>query len=167
MRVFHYPSGDHRWYFVNAFAANDPESTTGIWESACDRFPGITRRVAVMNCRSDRRDRSKTMAEACADWRSVDQFVVLGTGTDSFIKPLIAAGMAAEKITSLGEASAPAVADTIASRSFGNALILGVGNVAGPGMALADFFEAADVPPTSNDTSPAPSQQPFTLVKAA
>ena len=42
--------------FVNAFAANDPESTRRIWERIVERYSESDgyQRIAVVNCRSDR-----------------------------------------------------------------------------------------------------------------
>ena len=53
---------------VNAFAANDPESTERLWLMASDRYPELTRRVAVFNCRADRTDRSRQLGQALAAW---------------------------------------------------------------------------------------------------
>ncbi|TWT82059.1 Capsule biosynthesis protein CapB [Planctomycetes bacterium CA13] len=58
--------------FVNGFAANDPESTERIWNMACDRFPDVTKRVMIFNCRFDRPDRSKQLAECCAKLTSTN-----------------------------------------------------------------------------------------------
>jgi poly-gamma-glutamate synthase PgsB/CapB len=175
MRVYrHSVSGKH-WYFVNAFAANDPESTGSIWESAFDRYPEVSRRVAVMNCRVDRPDRSKTMAEACVQWRPADKYFVTGTGTDLFLRPLLAAGVPSDDIVCLGDASGDEIVDALARRPIESTMILGMGNIAGPGMSLADFFQQTELWSAADQvtvSSPLPqnhvvaSSQP-TLVKAA
>jgi poly-gamma-glutamate synthase PgsB/CapB len=152
MRVFRHSACGEDWYFVNAFAANDPESTAGIWETAFDRFPSMRRRIAVMNCRSDRPERSKSMAEASAHWRGVDLFLVTGTGTESFIRPLIAAGVEPDRVIGLGTASAKRIASEIAKLPAERTLIVGMGNIASSGMELADFFERAESSTTSVST---------------
>ncbi len=141
MRVYHFPVDDRHWYFVNAFAANDPESTGSIWESAYDRFPGIGQRIAVMNCRADRTDRSVTMAKACADWRPADHYVIVGTGTERFSKTLLASGVERQKLHCVGEASGAEIIQAISRVTSENTMILGMGNIAGPGMSLIDFFQ--------------------------
>lgn len=183
MRVHQQVVRGDSWHFVNAFAANDPESTTRIWDAAYDHFPGVQRRVVVMNCRVDRIDRSVTMADACVQWRKVDRFVIIGSGTDVFLRRLLKGGVNADHILCLGNAhghevvstlvdsfaaerasvaqtmsapeSAVSVSDTspamgpLVDRPFlvtdedvrtSGMLLMGVGNIAGPGMALADFF---------------------------
>ena len=58
------PTEPSVFHFVNGFAANDPESTEQLWETAFNRFPDSDRRVMVMNCREDRPDRSEIMGAA-------------------------------------------------------------------------------------------------------
>jgi poly-gamma-glutamate synthase PgsB/CapB len=144
MRVFRYTGGGDDWYFVNAFAANDPESTHCIWDTAFDRFPRISRRIALMNCRADRPDRSKTMAESCAQWRGVDHFVVTGSGTDAFVRPLLAAGVQRDRVACLGASPAELVVREMSRWPTQRTLILGMGNIAKTGLELAGFFEQAD-----------------------
>lgn len=144
MRVFRHCVGQTPWYFVNGFAANDPESTGQIWESAYERFPGVERRVAVMNCRVDRPDRSVTMADACAKWRPADSYIVTGTGTDVFLRRLLAGGVSSDRIICVGDAGADEIIDAIAKQPIESTMILGIGNIAGPGMALAEFFQGSE-----------------------
>lgn len=171
MRVHQQQIHSDQWHFVNAFAANDPESTTRIWDAAYNYFPGVTRRVLVMNCRVDRIDRSVTMADACVDWQKADRVVIIGSGTDVFLRRLLKGGMNADHILCLGNASGHEVVSTLLE-SFASErnqqavngsrsntpggtsvaesepptemMLMGVGNIAGPGMALADFFANAD-----------------------
>ncbi len=141
MRVYRFPVETRDWYFLNAFAANDPESTGSIWDSAYDRFPEVQRRIALMNCRSDRPDRSVMMAKACAQWRTADQYIVTGTGTERFTRTLIAAGIASHQIQSLGEVSGAEIVASMSLQSIEATMIMGMGNIAGPGMSLIDHFE--------------------------
>ncbi len=144
MRVFRHHVSDTPWYFVNAFAANDPESTAQIWETAYERFPGVVRRVAVMNCRVDRPDRSTTMADACAQWRPADSYIVSGTGTDIFLRRLLKRGVSSDRIICVGDASPEEILDAVARQPIESTMLMGIGNVAGPGMALADFFRNSE-----------------------
>ncbi|MFG0288498.1 MAG: poly-gamma-glutamate synthase PgsB [Rhodopirellula sp. JB044] len=193
MRVHQQNVYGDSWHFVNAFAANDPESTTRIWDAAYDYFPGVNRRVLVMNCRVDRIDRSVTMADACVHWQKYDRVVIIGSGTDVFLRRLLKGGIDQNRILCLGNATgdevvsmllesfaaesksdvpAYAAADSlpheeVVARWHGEGesyraelaaesvvpptkmnqedasgmLLVGVGNIAGPGMALADYFE--------------------------
>lgn len=133
---------DHRPInFVNAFAANDPESTTQIWMSMCDQFGEVSQRVVVMNCRVDRPDRSRTMADVCATWPAVDHFVVIGTGTDVFLRGLLRQQVSADKIICLGSAEPTEVIEALSQTASQGVMMMGIGNVHGSGMSLVDFFE--------------------------
>ena len=157
-----------RWSFVNAFAANDPESTEQLWETAYDRFPGMagsrsfdpetldpgtSRRVIVMNCRADRPDRSKIMAEAIVNWSVPDQIIVTGTGTDVFVRAAVKSKIDSSRLISLGKASNEEILEAIASGDdfeLGNerhhcVMIMGIGNVAGIGWALDQCFQQTPV----------------------
>jgi hypothetical protein len=81
------------------------------------------------------------MAEACVQWRPADKYFVTGTGTDLFLRPLLAAGFPSDDIVCLGDASGAEIVDALAKRPIESTMILGMGNIAGPGMSLADFFQ--------------------------
>ena len=137
-------TGTSIWHFVNGFAANDPESTEQLWETAYHRFPTATRRVMVMNCRIDRPDRSETMGTAAGNWSAPDQIIVTGSGTEYFVKAAIKSGIAPAHISCVGQASASVIAETIASDENlceSDVMVMGIGNVKDAGFALDGFFE--------------------------
>ncbi|MEM6365390.1 MAG: poly-gamma-glutamate synthase PgsB [Planctomycetota bacterium] len=154
MRVHQRLLHETSWLFVNGFAANDPQSSEQIWRAACDNYPSVTRRIVVMNCRVDRPDRSKTMAHAAANWTAVDQFVILGSGTDVFLRGLLSKGVDPDRIICLGNADGEELTSAIidAGRANGSAcelasenhslLLVGIGNVAGVGFEVANYFES-------------------------
>jgi poly-gamma-glutamate synthase PgsB/CapB len=162
MRIYRHLIEGKFWYFVNAFAANDPESTGQIWRSAADRFPGVGHRVVVMNCRADRPDRSTTMADECANWSRADAFLITGTGTDLFLRQLLKAGVDDSRIVCLGEATIAEIITAVSQLSPAPSLILGIGNIAGCGMRLIDYFENSHCTVLTNETleikEPAPYQ---------
>ena len=67
--------------FVNAFAANDPESTGKIWENMLEKHGNERRRIVLINCRADRPHRSQQMAEAAVEWTQADRYILMGSGT--------------------------------------------------------------------------------------
>jgi poly-gamma-glutamate synthase PgsB/CapB len=142
MRVHRQVIAGRPVHFVNAFAANDPESTTEIWNSTWNQFGEAAERVVVMNCRVDRPDRSRTMAQVCATWRGVNQFVVIGTGTDIFLRGLLKQHVNAERILCLGSAEPIEVVEAVSQTASRGAMMMGIGNVHGTGMSLIDFFES-------------------------
>lgn len=159
-------------HFANGFAANDPESTGGLWQLCCERYQP-SKRVVVMNCRVDRPDRSKIMGQAVGQWCSPQPgrripsgesfssigietepnlVVVIGTGTDLFLRAITDAGVDGNHIACLGTATPSEVLELIAhdprvglktdSASADRCLLMGVGNIHGCGSQLDDFFKA-------------------------
>jgi gamma-polyglutamate synthase len=154
MRVSSQTINRHSWHFVNAFAANDPESTERLWKNAYNQYGEHSIRICLMNCRVDRIDRSRTMADACSQWPKVDRFVVMGSGTDAFIRNLVAADIDSNKILTLGDAEGGEIITEIrdsiqsirqSSPELANApvMIMGIGNIYGPGMALVDYMASS------------------------
>lgn len=71
---------------ANGFAANDPESTTLLWDKVIETTKPRGVIVALVNCREDRGDRSRQMAEVVNTWQRVDKFILIGSGTEIFLK---------------------------------------------------------------------------------
>ena len=141
MRVYRRTCSERPLDFVNAFAANDPESTTQIWASTLSQFPDALKRVVVMNCRVDRIERSRSLAEVAADWEAVDYFVIVGSGTDVFLRSLLKRGVSADQVICLGSAEPHEITEAVARVASCGAMMMGIGNVYGTGFALAEFFE--------------------------
>jgi len=128
--------------FVNAFAANDPESTRRIWESIAARYTpedGYTR-IAVVNCRSDRPQRSHEIAVAAAQWSETHHFVVIGSGTIIFLRTALKQGIPPERIVVEEAATAREVIESILELSGKRAAIVGMANIQGGGNELARYF---------------------------
>ncbi|MFH1531835.1 MAG: poly-gamma-glutamate synthase PgsB [Pseudomonadota bacterium] len=134
-----------RVHFVHGFAANDPESTETIWNMAIDRYPDVGRRIAVFNCRADRADRSRQLGEACAHWAPADKYVLMGTGTYIFGRAAVHAGVDHSKLVFAEDLSVPDVFETIMSQVGRSALVMGMGNVAGQGLDLVQYFKNRSV----------------------
>ncbi len=141
MRVYRVLDRSRCHTFVNAFAANDPESTDAIWHSVLSRYPDVAESVLVMNCRNDRLDRSITMADACAAWQRPTRFVVIGSGTEVFVRRLMSRGVPANQILYLADRDAESIRRTLMEKSLASSVIVGIGNVAGPGAELASAFQ--------------------------
>ena len=127
--------------FINGFAANDPESTGKIWEMALARYTaGRQRRIAVVNCRADRPDRSHQLADACVDWSPADHYVVVGSATDLFVRRAIDRGVDPTRIVSAGGASPTSLQSTLDTLTQDGGLIMGMGNISGPGFSLVQQY---------------------------
>ena len=128
--------------FVNAFAANDPESTRRIWERVTDRYSAADgyRRIAVVNCRADRPQRSHQIAQAAAKWSHTDHFIVIGHGTILFLREASRLGIAPESLTVEEGASPADVIETILEVSGQRAIVVGMANIKDSGAGVARYF---------------------------
>lgn len=127
--------------FVNGFAANDPESTERIWNIAIGRYPSVQKRIAVFNCRSDRAERSVQLGQACVDWTPAHHYVLIGSGTYLFAKSASDAGLDFLKLVLAEDRRVEEVFEIILELAGESALVMGMGNIGGPGLDLVRFFK--------------------------
>ena len=126
--------------FVNGFAANDPISTRYIWEQSLRRHRELKRRIAVFNCRSDRADRSEQLAESYAGWTQADEVVLLGTGQYIFARAAVKSGLDPTQLVFVDRDHPADIFEILLGLAESSALVMGLGNIAGPGLALAEYF---------------------------
>lgn len=129
-----------RIYFVNAFAANDPESTGRLWDFALEQYPDVEKRIVIFNCRADRPVRSQQLGEACAAWSAADHYLLMGTGTYFFIKAAISRGVAADKLIFAENKSDSDLFELIVELAGRAAVVVGMGNTKDQGLSLTRFF---------------------------
>ena len=161
MSMFRTEDLGRRMTFVNGFAANDPDSTGQIWNMVVDRFPRVDSRIALFNCRADRPDRSVQLAEACVRWKPADHYVLIGSATHIFSRRATAAGLDKNRITCAESLATDKIVDTLRWRGGRSAMVMGMGNISGPGMAVLDYFRRRHA------TSSAPAATAHQLVKEA
>ncbi len=142
MAMYHVRERDQSMTFVNGFAANDPESTGKNWNMVVDRFAGVDRRIALFNCRADRPDRSRQLAEACVRWKPADHYVLIGTATDIFYRRASAMGLSKDRLTCATRSNIPGLIDTLARRAGRSSMVMGMGNISGPGLDVIDYFQS-------------------------
>ncbi|QDU54998.1 poly-gamma-glutamate synthase PgsB [Aeoliella mucimassa] len=126
--------------FVNGFAANDPESTGQNWNMVVGRFKSFDQRIALFNCRADRSERSVQLADACLKWQPADRYVLIGSGTEVFAKRALANGMHPSQLLNAERLPTENVVNNIRQHSGRAAMIMGMGNIYGPGMQMIDYF---------------------------
>ena len=129
-----------RLCFINGFAANDPESTATIWDFSLGRYPDVEKRVAVFNCRGDRQQRSQQLAKAYAGWRQADGVLLMGSGTFVFAREATKRGCDPTTFMYAEGADIGTVFEMIVSMAGRSAVVVGMGNIAGPGLELAHYF---------------------------
>ena len=127
-------------HFVSAFAANDPTATERLWHASLQSHSDVERRIALFNCRSDRLDRSRQLAQACVDWEPADHYVLIGTGTQAFLRFADAAGLSPRKVLVAEGESPTELFETLIDLAGQSALIVGMGNIGDNGLEIARFF---------------------------
>ncbi|MGB7326936.1 MAG: poly-gamma-glutamate synthase PgsB [Rubripirellula sp.] len=157
MRLFHVGESNQPMVFVSAFAANDPESTGHSWNTLVKRYKSVERRIALFNCREDRVDRSLQLAEACVRWQPADHYVLSGTGTEAFARKAIQSGLSKDRLTIADSQPTPRLLHLLRGQSGRSSMVMGMGNIAGPGMELLDFFQSTQ----ATKWAPAANQHRF------
>ncbi len=142
MKLYQVEEAGRPMVFVNGFAANDPESTGKIWDMIVNRFQHLDRHIAVVNCRADRPDRSAQLAEAALRWQPADHYFVVGTATDIFARRAVSLGMDRGRLTTVENAHAPRLMEALTHQVGQSAMVMGMGNISGPGMELVRYFDA-------------------------
>lgn len=126
--------------FVNAFAANDPDSTEMIWEQVVRHYGRGRYKLAVVNCRFDRPQRSQQLAEVASRWTPADHYVLMGSGTLLFARAAVKAGIRPGDMTVAEGLDHNETFEIVLEHTQGSALIVGMCNVHGGGAELARHF---------------------------
>jgi len=72
--------------FVNAFAANDPQSTLKTWEIICDYYSSNKQKIAIfLNTRTDRQVRTQQLLDMIFSRMNPDHLIVRGNNLDKDI----------------------------------------------------------------------------------
>ena len=131
-----------RIVFVNAFAANDPESTERVWELARARYPEIEHTVVVFNLRADRPHRTMQLARETRFWVDAGAVVLMGTGAYQFGRKAEAlrASEGGDSFVYTESERIEDIFEQIVGVCRRSSLVVGVGNIGGPGLGLARFF---------------------------
>ena len=89
-------------------------------------------------------DRSLQLAEACMRWHPADHYVLSGTGTEVFARRVIQSGLSRDRLTCAESQPAAHLVNLLRGQSGRSSMVMGMGNIAGPGMDLLDYFRKAD-----------------------
>jgi poly-gamma-glutamate synthase PgsB/CapB len=146
LRRFVVRAGDRTVEFVNAFAANDPDSTLLIWERLGLGSPSAgLQRIVLANCRPDRIQRSGQIAQLIATRLQADYVVLCGEDTDLVAFHAVKAGLPRERISNLGGRGAEAVYEHVLDLVKENGIVVGIGNIVGLGEDIVLHFSNRSV----------------------
>ncbi|EQA43354.1 poly-gamma-glutamate synthase PgsB [Leptospira broomii serovar Hurstbridge str. 5399] len=135
-------------YFVNGFAANDPASSKRVWELARLAFPEVQSKIAIVNCRPDRPDRSLQLGTEVGSWgeNSPNAYLIVGTGTHIFGKGALDAGVPASKLHFAEDVSEMEIFEMALALGSKTTLFVGIGNIGGLGLSLVRTFKNRSEP---------------------
>jgi gamma-polyglutamate synthase len=144
-------SSGPRIEFVNAFAANDPESTRLVLDRVfVGSGPGKGERIGLLNLRDDRGDRTLLWAEAleAGSFDDLDRIALVGRPSRalSFRLKRRKSRWAGNRILLFGETEPEPLLRRILAIASGPAVVIGLGNIAGTGTALVEYFERMGKP---------------------
>ncbi len=123
-----------RLEFVNAFAANDPESTLAIWRRLeLDRCP--ERAVVLFNNRADRMRRARDLLPMLGREMTAIRYVLAGQQT-GLLADQLRRRVPREAVLDLGGRGADDLWSGLAATAPDGAVVVGIGNIGGVGGEL-------------------------------
>lgn len=126
-------------YFVNGFAANDPNSIIMIWKHIAAIGYSTENPMVIINCRPDRVDRTLQLVEDVLPNMKIDILVAMGMTVAPVTEGVSAKKIAPKKYINAEGLSPHEVYKTI-KEYFINRVIFGIGNIHGGGEELVDLI---------------------------
>lgn len=130
---------DNVSFFVNAFAANDPNSTLFIWNHITSMGYPTKNPLILLNCRPDRVDRTIQFAEDVLPNMEIDVLVVMGESTKPVTEALNKNKIKANLYINLDGLSPDKVYDSIKDHLIGR-VSYSVGNIHGGGEEVVELI---------------------------
>jgi poly-gamma-glutamate synthase PgsB/CapB len=127
--------------FLNAFALNDVDSLSLVWRSLTERDLVKAPVVVLLNGRDDRPRRSLRFGQVVAKELRPERLVLTGGGWHFARRGAVSSGYPAERIHRLAGPTARDILAGLSGLLPPGALILGAGNYAGAGRAIAEALE--------------------------
>src|SRR6266481_4855750 len=124
LRVFTISQSGRRIEFVNAFAANDPDSYAVIWRLLKPFMTPGKKVVLIVNCRKDRIQRTESLADLIAGEIPADHFILVGEHTTVLEHRAIALGLPASRLTNLPDATPESVFEAVLSETTEQSLVV-------------------------------------------
>ena len=137
LRIWDLELEGRHFSLVNAFAANDPQSTRTIWEMIKDH-PSLDHEhtCAFLNTRSDRVSRTSQLLELILRDIQADSLFIRGDKMERFEKPYFS--KIKGRVEQFSEAEKASIFVKKLLSQQGNTLIFGIGNIVGSGFQILD-----------------------------
>ncbi len=141
------PIGDE-WdpaLLVNAFPANDPESTLGVWDHVRNLGYPEERLLVIMNCRDDRVSRTALFAHDVLPQLPIHTLVLTGSATRAVSRAVEDGILDVAEFHDLSDQPAERVVELL-REDLTDRVVLGVGNLHGGGVELIAALEDLRLP---------------------
>jgi poly-gamma-glutamate synthase PgsB/CapB len=129
----HMKRGDRELTFINALAANDPESTVYLWQLLDLHEGGERNAIVLISNRADRMRRAVDMARMIATEMSADWYVAVGDRARTFVDLAARNGVARAKLVNMGGKSPAEVLAKLFELGGQQCTTMGIGNMGGFG----------------------------------
>jgi poly-gamma-glutamate synthase PgsB/CapB len=126
--------------FINALAANDPESTLTIWERVMGIYPDPGTVIMLLNTRADRFDRSLQLLEMIGANIKYDYIVSIGEKTRMLAQHYQKYNIEPQKVIELGITTKETVYHRVFELVNNHGIVLAMGNMGAGGLAVAYHF---------------------------
>jgi gamma-polyglutamate synthase len=131
---------------VSAFAANDPASSAEALDKVRERVdPGALSPVALLSLREDRGDRTMQWLAAAREgfFGDFERVLVLGPPARAFVGRLRRSmGTGSDRFELAPRSGPEALMGAVFARAARKPLVVGFGNIAGPGEAILRYWDA-------------------------
>lgn len=139
LRIYRIQQGERTVDFVNAFAANDPDSYQIIRDRLRQILNPEAKLILLVNSRADRVQRAQQLGELVAQWPAY-RVVVTGAYTTALVNRAIRAGLAPQRIENFGGRTATDIYEHLLRIADHYAAVIGIGNIVGFGEEIVNFF---------------------------
>ncbi len=141
LRVYHIQFFNRNIQFVNAFAANDPDSTILIWNRLTEGLESDRKKIVLLNSRADRIQRSEQLGVLIAKNLPADAYLLVGDFTKAIEDEAVRLGLAEEKIENMGATSVSNIFEKVLEYTPERSMVFAIGNIGGMGQEIVDFFK--------------------------
>ncbi|MBL7191904.1 poly-gamma-glutamate synthase PgsB [bacterium] len=143
LRVIKLEENGRQYYFINALAANDPESTLEIWKKVDKMYPSRDIVLLQLNSRADRYDRSLQLLEIISGYMRFDYLLLTGEVMEKVRENAVRMRIPKSKIAAWGKVHPEEFLHKIEELvpSSKTCLIMAIGNAGGGGLAIANYFK--------------------------
>ncbi|MFH1862467.1 MAG: poly-gamma-glutamate synthase PgsB [bacterium] len=140
LRLYLSREEDKEVRFVNALAANDPESTLDIWEKVRTIYPDLNTVIVLLNTRADRFDRSLQLLEMVSSQMKWNYLISIGEKTHRLVPYYRRYNIDRRNVVEMGLTTTDAVYHKIFELTQERSIVFAIGNMGAGGLAVAHYF---------------------------